>query len=194
MLTNPRASVSIGLFLPEGKIKNLRWHVLSLVLKAKAINSNLFSLILLYNYTRQQYSYKKNKTVAITLPHFKLFYKVIVIKTVCIWDKKTCKSIEQDRELKNQTCRWPTNYDKGAKNMQSGKDTLFSKQCWKNCTATSRRMKWDPNLILYTKKTNRQMKKCSTSLTIKEMQIKTTMRYCLTSVRMVVFEKTKDNK
>ena len=59
--------------------------------------------------------------------------------------------MEQDRKPRNKPMHLWAIFDKGGKNIQWGKDSLFNKWCWENRTATCKRMKSEHFLTLYTK-------------------------------------------
>ena len=130
--------------------------------------------------------------------------RVSTIKTkINKWDLLKLQSFCTAKETLNNTKRQPTEWEKIFANELTDKG-LISK-IYKHLLQLHTKktnnpiQKWAEDLNRQFSKEDIQMakkhmKRCSTSLTIREMQIKTTMRYQLKPARMAIIQKSTNNR
>ena len=113
------------------------------------------------------------------------------------------KSFCTAKETISKVKRQPSEWEKIIPNEKTDKgliSKIYKHHILFNTRKTDNPMKkWEKDLNRQfskenIQKANKQMKICLTSLTVRKMKIKTTMRYHLIPVRMAIIKKSTDNK
>ena len=130
--------------------------------------------------------------------------RVMEIKTkVTKWELIKLKSFCTANKTISKVKRQPSEWEKIIANETTNKrliSKIYNQFIQLNTRKTNNPIKkWGKDLNRHFSKediqmTNKHMKRCSTSLIIREMQIKTTTKYHLTLVRMAIIKKSTNNK